>query len=94
MNSKDLSSCEWIDTVNKYIVEYGGDDCIEIVDLKSIKKDIVLLDKVTDFVISLICKIGVDDKYQPNIHGVLLDGCLEEINRLRDIFNDQKGEII
>lgn len=90
MNSKDLNFCDWIETVNKYIIEYGVDYSVEVIDLDSIKKDIALLDKVTDFVIALICKIGVDDNFQPNIHGIILDGCLEEMNQLRDFLINQK----
>ena len=41
------------------------------------------LDRVTDALIALICRIGVDESFQPNVHGVILDGCLEVLNEFR-----------
>ena len=42
------------------------------------------LDEVTEKVISLICAIGIDENFVPNIHGVILDGCLEVLNQIRE----------
>ena len=55
-----------------------------IVDADTLTTDKKILDEVTDAVISLICKIGVDENFAPNIHGIVLDGCLESLNEIRE----------
>jgi len=71
------------DTLKKYMSEYCGCELAAIADAELLIADKENLDVMTDAVISLICRIGVDENFQPNIHGVVLDGCLETLNELR-----------
>ena len=70
-----------VETVNKYFAENGqkhnASDSL-------ITTDKSFLDEVTEKVISLICAIGIDENFAPNIHGVILDGCLEVLNQIRE----------
>ena len=79
MENKKLT--ELVETLNKYLSENGLEGNI-IVDKLISDKD--LLDRVTETVIALICKIGVDENLAPNIHGIILDGCLEALNEIRE----------
>lgn len=79
MENKKIESLT--ETVNKYLSENG--------EWRGITSDELLnnrekLDDVTDAIISLICKIGVDENFAPNIHGIVLDGCLEALNEIRE----------
>ena len=75
-NEKILKITE---SLNQYMVQYGDGREVDAAALVDIK----YLDGVIEKVISLICKIGVDENLQPNIHGVILDGCLEALNEFR-----------
>lgn len=76
----DKRISEAVDTVNKYFSEYEVGFSINAEKLMSSSRE---LDRATDAVIALICKIGVDENFAPNIHGVILDGCLETLNEIR-----------
>ena len=69
------------ETLNKYLSENGAGNCVSPDILTSNKK---ILDETTDAVIALICKIGVDENFAPNMHGIVLDGCLESLNEIRE----------
>ena len=72
---------ELVGTVSGYLTKNGIEKSITAEVLTS---DKTTLDEITDAVISLICKIGVDENFAPNIHGVILDGCLEALNQIRE----------
>lgn len=72
---------ELADELNRYLSENGWNEEITAERLVS---DREFLDRVTDAVIALICKIGVDENFAPNIHGIILDGCLEKLNKIRE----------
>ena len=74
---------ETAELLKKYMTEHCGEDLANLADAEILSGDMTALDSMTDAVISLICRIGVDESFQPNIHGVLLDGCLETLNELR-----------
>ena len=69
------------ETVGKYLRENGYEKEITPEGLVS---DRELLDEVIDAVIALICKIGIDENFAPNQHGIILDGCLEMLNSIRE----------
>lgn len=79
MENKRLT--ELTETLNKYLTESGWDKKMTCSELIS---DKILFDKVTEAVIGLICKIGIDENLIPNIDGIILDGCLETLNELRE----------
>ena len=74
---------EAVELLKKYVSENCEAGLSELADAEVLSEDLTALDRMTDAVIALICKIGVDENFQPNIHGVLLDGCLETLNELR-----------
>lgn len=74
---------ETVETINKYFSEYGVGFSVNAEELTSDSRE---LDRATDAVIGLICKIGVAENLAPNIHGVILDGCLEVLNEIRSTY--------
>ena len=79
MENKKLEDV--LETLGGYFAENGIDISLTA---ERITSDKVALDESTDAVISLICRIGVDENFAPNIHGVILDGCLEKLNQIRE----------
>ena len=79
MENKKLS--ELVAELNRYLSENGWNEELTAEKLASDKE---ALDRVTDAVIALICKIGVDENFAPNIHGIILDGYLEKLNGIRE----------
>ena len=76
-----------VETLKGYMTENGDASLADRISVNSLTKDVKMRDEVTDAVIAMICKIGVDENYQPNIHGVILDGCLEVLNAVRSEYH-------
>lgn len=81
MENNKLAST--LDTLTKYMTENGENELVDELTPEILSTDMEKLDRVTDVLIALICKIGVDGSFQPNIHGIILDGCLEVLNEFR-----------
>ena len=77
MDNKKIISL--VETLTNYL-----SDERENITAEALTSNRQVLDKITDAVIGLICKIGVDENFAPNIHGVILDGCLETLNEIRE----------
>jgi len=78
----------YLKILQKYIIEYTDTDSKKIIDLQMLQTDLDLLEWCCDFVDYLFCKIGLDEKYEPNPIGKELDKCLEYLNSIRYQYHD------
>ena len=81
---------ELLDVLNDYAGELKMISGIQLPSCSLLESDIEALNSLTDSVIALICKIGIDQSLAPNSHGIILDGCLEKLNEIRqEIYNKE-----
>ena len=83
MNNNYLTT---LDTLKIYFDKYVDDLRIDNISLEYIISDVSIIDQITDKLIELICRIGVDDNLQPTYDGIVLDGCLETLNSIRQTY--------
>lgn len=83
MNNSFLTT---LDTIKVYFNKYVNDFELDNIKYENVISDISIINKITDTLVSLICEIGVDENLQPTVDGIILDGCLEALNNLRQSY--------
>ncbi len=78
-----MSKTDYIFEINNYIALYGSDLSFKSVTIESLKNNIETLDECADFIVDLLCKIGLRDDSEPNEEGHKLEKCLDYINNIR-----------
>ena len=76
----------YLKILQKYIIEYANTDSKKTIDSQMLQTDLELLEWCCDFVDYLFCKIGLDEKYEPNHIGKELDKFLGKQVRKSESF--------
>ena len=81
MENKKITSV--LETLKEYKSEFESEFAVDLPPDNMPRLDINILDGLIEAVISLICKIGINDDMTPNVHGMVLDNALEALNQIR-----------
>lgn len=73
----------YISKINQYIKNYGSSLSFKYLTIEDLEKNVVVLDECVDFLLELLCQIGLQKNYEPNEVGLEIENCLDFLNRIR-----------